>query len=169
MKNLVLFGFMGTGKTLIASMMEQRLPLRRVDMDDIIEQRQEQSISQIFAEHGEPFFRQCEHEIAAELGNASGLIISTGGGVVLNKNNILNLSKNGVCVCLDAQPDTIYERVKSETHRPLLKTDDPLGTIRSMLADRKTCYEAVPFHVVTDGKDPETICDEIEMIYSNNS
>ncbi|MDX9703408.1 MAG: shikimate kinase [Candidatus Auribacterota bacterium] len=168
MKNIVLFGFMGTGKTLIAKIMEERKGLRRVDMDDIIEQREGKTISRIFSEDGESYFRNCEQKIAVELGKKSDLIISTGGGVVLNKSNIINLSKNGVCVCLNATPETVYNRVKHETHRPLLQNGDPMTTIREMLANRKIFYDAVPFQVVTDNKTPDIICDEIEKIYSEN-
>lgn len=168
MKNLVLFGFMGTGKTLIASMMERRTGLRRVDMDTIIEQREGKTISRIFAEDGEPYFRNCEQQIAAELGKKSGLIISTGGGVVLNNKNLLNLSEKGVCICLNASAETIFDRVKYETHRPLLHTSDPLSTIRTMLSQRKPFYDMVPFQVTTDGKGPETICDEIETIFNEH-
>ncbi len=168
MKNLVLFGFMGTGKTLIANIMEERTGLKRVDMDDIIEQREGKTISRIFAEDGEPYFRNCEYEIAAELADQSDMIISTGGGVVLNKINILNLSKQGVCVCLTASAQTIFDRVKDETHRPLLQTENPMATIQNMLAQRKPFYDAVPFQVETDGKTPQAICSEIEKIYNDN-
>ena len=168
MKNLVLFGFMGTGKTLIANMMKKRLGLRRVDMDDRIEIHENKSISKIFAEDGEPYFRSCEQNIAAQLASENDLIISTGGGVVLNKENVLNLAQNGVCICLNASAETIFDRVKNETHRPLLCTENPLATIKSILVQRKPFYDAVPFQVTTDGKTPQEICDEIESIFKAN-
>lgn len=168
MKNLVLFGFMGTGKTLLSHLLAEKLDLKRIDMDDLIEQQEQTCISDIFAHKGEPYFRQCEKRVATELGEQQGLLISTGGGVVLNADNIHNLARNGVCVCLCAEPETIYERVRHEQHRPLLRTENPLQTIRDLLEKRKDCYAKVPFQVHTDGKTPEQLCSEIIQIYHNH-
>ncbi|MCD6459544.1 shikimate kinase [bacterium] len=166
MKNIVLFGFMGTGKSLIARKLRDILGLEVIDMDTLIQQREGKSISKIFAENGEPYFREIEKKTAIELAEQQGVIISTGGGVVLNEENIKNLSKNGVCVCLQAEPETIFERVKPETHRPLLQTDNPLETIKNILNKRKINYLKVPYKIVTDNKTPEQICEEILNIYN---
>ncbi|RJP61191.1 MAG: shikimate kinase [Candidatus Auribacter fodinae] len=169
MKNLVLFGFMGTGKTLISKKLSKLLPLSAVDMDALIEDKEKTSISSIFADKGEPYFRELERVMAQELSKKSGLLISTGGGVVLNPENIQNLSKTGVCVCLTASPETIYERVRRHSHRPLLNTEDPLATIKTMLSARQSRYDAVPYHVATDAKSPELICEEIIALYNKHA
>jgi len=138
-------------------------------MDDLIEEREQTSISSIFANKGEPYFRELERLIAEELSHRSGLLVSTGGGVVLNSDNIRNLSRTGVCVCLTAKPETIYERGRHHSHRPLLQTDDPLATIKTMLASRQSYYDAVPYNIETDAKSPERICEEIVTLYNDHS
>lgn len=165
MRNLVLFGFMGTGKSLIASKLQQILGLKLLDMDHLIEQRAQKSIDRIFAENGEPYFRELEKNIAEELSEKSDLIISTGGGVVLNEQNIRNLTKNGVCFCLNASPETIFNRVKNESHRPLLQTDNPLDSIKSILETRESCYAKVQFQIDTNNKNPDEICSEIVKLF----
>jgi len=169
MRNLVLFGFMGTGKSLIASKLQQILNLEILDMDHLIEQRAQKSIDRIFAENGEPYFRELEKNISTELSERRDLIISTGGGVVLNEQNIRNLTKNGVCFCLNALPETIFNRIKNETHRPLLKTDNPLGSIKSILNSRESCYAKVQFQIDTNNKNPDEICSEIVDIYKDSN
>ena len=169
MQNLVLFGFMGTGKSLISKKMARVLRLERVDMDSIIEERQKKSINDIFAEDGEPFFRELERQLTIELSQKKDLIIATGGGVVLNEENIRNFSKSGVCVRLDTSAELIFERVKIHTHRPLLQTENPLQTIKTMLASREEQYAKVPYQVVTDNKSPDEVCSEIMEIYNNHT
>jgi len=157
---------MGTGKSLIAKTLVDILDYELIDMDTLIEQREKKSISDIFAQNGESYFRELEKNIALELSEKQGVVISTGGGVVLNEENIKNLSNNGVCVCLNAEPKTIFERVKNETHRPLLQTENPLKTIKDILDKRKICYAKVPYQIVTDNKKPDEICEKILSIYN---
>jgi len=95
-KNIVLFGFMGTGKTAIARCLGDRLNCSVVEMDDLIEAREEMSISRIFTEKGERYFRQCERELVIELSREGGKIIATGGGVILNPENIEDFKKTGI-------------------------------------------------------------------------
>lgn len=168
MLNLVIFGFMGTGKTMVSKKMEKILRLPRVDMDQIIEEQEHKTITDIFAQNGESYFREVEKKVVAQLSQQKGLIIATGGGVVLNEENIRNFEKNGVCICLNAQPETIYERVRAHSHRPLLNTDNPLATIKKMLDTRRPFYDRVPYQVCTDDKNPDQICAEIMDIYNTH-
>src|SRR5512137_631528 len=100
MKNLILVGFMGSGKTAAGKLAARQLGLAFADMDDIIEQRAGSKISEIFAQKGEPYFRQIERELARELAARQGHVIATGGGIVLNPNNLRDLGQSGLVVCL---------------------------------------------------------------------
>ena len=138
---------MGTGKTVIGRAVAERLGMEYADMDDLIEELEGTSISEIFATKGEPYFRKVESEVARDVSGRSGLVIATGGGVVLNYENVRVLESTGTGICLNVSPEVIYERVKDETHRPLLDVDDPLGRIRDMLEYRKPFYARVAHQV----------------------
>ncbi len=134
---------MGTGKTIVGKEVARRLGMKFVDMDDVIEEKEGCSISEIFAQKGEQYFRKVESEVARRLSQQEGLVIATGGGVVLDAGNLDALQSSGIGVCLTASPEVIYERVKHETHRPLLMNDDPLGKIKSLLEYRAPFYARV--------------------------
>jgi len=140
MKNIVLTGFMGSGKSSVGDAIAKRLEMAVLDTDDLIEERVCMSINDIFTRYGEPHFRDVETGIVKEASKLDGHVIITGGGVVLNKVNIENLRSNGVIVYLYVSPKVAYNRVKEETHRPLLKVDDPLGKIQELMESRETFY-----------------------------
>jgi len=165
MKNIVLCGFMGTGKSLIAKKLSAILRLPVVDMDKVIEKNEGRTINQIFSENGEPFFRELEKNLVEELSGKSDLIISTGGGVVIDAQNIANFTRNSICFCLIAEPETIYNRVKHHSHRPLLNTPEPIETIKNLLEKRKPFYDKILYQIKTDNKTPEKVCEEILDIY----
>ena len=119
MKNIVLFGFMGTGKSLIGKILSQKLNYPLIEMDQEIENNEGLTISKIFEEKGESYFRSLELELSEKISNSSSKIISTGGGIILNDKNIINLSKNSLCVCLNANPSTIFNRICNDKNRPL--------------------------------------------------
>ena len=119
------------------------------------------TISEIFATKGEPYFRQVESEVAREVAGRSGLVVATGGGVVLDHENVKVLESSGTGVCLKASPEIIYSRVKDETHRPLLDVDDPLERIRSLLDYRKPFYAKVSHQI---DRDKLTIDEIVERI-----
>ena len=126
-RNIVLTGFMGTGKTTVGRLLAERLGYEFVDTDSLIEQRHG-TIAEIFRSRGEDAFRQIERELAAELGDRQGLVISTGGRLMLDPRNVASLSRNGRVFCLVATPDEILDRiVKDEAgiERPLLSVPDP--------------------------------------------
>ncbi len=150
MRNIILFGFMGTGKTAIGKALAEKLKMKFVDMDDLIEEREGTIISEIFASKGEPYFRRVESRVAEDVAGQTGLVVATGGGVVLKCENVRTLESTGTGVCLNASPEMIYERVRDESHRPLLDVEDPLKRIREMLEARKPYYARVKHQLNTD-------------------
>jgi shikimate kinase len=141
-KNIVLIGFMGSGKSTVGRELHQRLGYPWIDMDHLIEQRERKSIAAIFAESGEEGFREMETRLLEELkeSNATRRIISTGGGVIGRERNRDLLRGLGYVVWLHAPTSIILERTSKNRDRPLLHTDDPLARIESLLAERKPLY-----------------------------
>ncbi|HLJ59464.1 MAG TPA: 3-dehydroquinate synthase [bacterium] len=137
--NVVLIGFMGTGKTLVGRALATRLGRPFVDTDALIEERAGRSIPRIFAEDGEATFRRIESEIVAAVGEREGTVIATGGGVVLNPANMAHLRRNGMIVALRAEPAAILARVGGGVDRPLLGVDPEAG-VRRLLAERSPLY-----------------------------
>ena len=164
-KNIVLVGFMGTGKSATGHVVAAQLSRTFVDMDAVIEERAGKKISAIFAEEGEPHFRKLEHELALELSNQSDLVIATGGGIVLNPDNIAAFEKTGVVICLHAEPDMILHRVSKHTHRPLLQNDDKTAAIRELLAKRKPLYDAISLSIETTHQTPQETAQEVVALY----
>ena len=166
-KNIILFGFMGTGKTAIGKRLASKLGMQFIDMDDLIEEREGKSISKIFAQDGEPYFRRLESEVAREVAGRSGLVVATGGGVVLNYENVRTLESTGIGICLNVSPETIYERVRRQTHRPLLQVEDPLQRIRDMLASRREAYSRVSHQIeCTDDDFEENVRRILDLVQS---
>ncbi|MCS6771646.1 MAG: shikimate kinase [Kiritimatiellae bacterium] len=159
--NIVLVGFMGTGKTSTGRALAARLGREFVDMDAVIEERERRSIPRIFAESGEPYFRALERCLTRELAGRRNLVIAPGGGIVLNPDNIRDFAAGGWVVALRASPEMILQRVGQDTSRPLLQTDDKLGRIRELLLKRRPLYDAIPIQIDTDGKTPEAVANEI--------
>ncbi|MEK9148903.1 MAG: shikimate kinase, partial [Candidatus Desantisbacteria bacterium] len=119
-KNIVLIGFMGSGKTSVGKALFKKLNIPYVDSDEVIEAEEKRPISQIFEEDGESYFRDKEIEAIENLSERRGWIISTGGGVVLNPENIFNLKRNGLIFYLKTIPSVIYNRIKDDSTRPLV-------------------------------------------------
>ncbi len=141
-RNIVLIGFMGTGKTEVGMRLAERLKYRFVDTDRWIEERMGRTISEIFGTEGEAFFREVESGIVAEAAALTGVVISTGGGVVSRPENLRRLKAAGFLVCLRAEPETILQRISGETHRPLLQVPDPLQEIKRLLIIREEGYSS---------------------------
>jgi shikimate kinase len=148
-KNIILFGFMGTGKSAIARRLGDRLDCPVVEMDDLIEEREGMSISSIFAEKGEEYFRRCERDLVMELSREGGKVIATGGGVVLNPDNIRDFENAGIVLCLTARPEVILSRVENETYRPLLEVENRLAKIEELLATRRIFYDRIESRIDT--------------------
>ena len=164
-RNIILVGFMGTGKTVTGRVLAERTGLELVDMDSIIEERAGRPISEIFATDGEAGFRKLERALAHELSQRQGLVISTGGGIVLNPDNLADFEKTGLVVCLTASPETIFQRLENDTTRPLL-SGDKKGQISGILATRKPLYDAIEHQIDGDRLDPEGRAEAILALYT---
>lgn len=170
MKNLVLVGFMGSGKTAAGRLVAPRLGLKFVDMDDLIEQRQGRTIARIFSEQGEPFFRQLERDLVRELAAQQDLCIATGGGVVLDPGNLRAFERSGIVVCCWVDADTAYQRTKTARHRPLLETDtDRRARVAALLAQRAPLYRAIALQVDSSALTVEQQADALERLYRQRS
>jgi len=167
-RNVVLFGFMGTGKTVVGKEIARRLDMEFVDMDDVIEEKEGRTISEIFAEKGEKHFRKIESEVVITLSGKEALIIAAGGGVVLNPVNVDALQRSGTGICLTASPEIIYERVKNQSHRPLLMTEDPLERIRSLLEYRTPFYARVEYLIDTSDIPVEGVVEKVLNIINRD-
>ena len=151
MKNIVLIGFMGTGKTTIATQLANKLGMRYVSTDSLIENREKRTINEIFTKEGEDYFRNVESDAVREVSGMDGLVIDAGGGVVIREENLAKLKSTGIVICLTADEETIIKRTKKYKHRPLLNVEDPKLKIRALLAKRAPLY-AKADHCIDTGK-----------------
>ncbi|WP_420643379.1 shikimate kinase [Candidatus Leptofilum sp.] len=158
--NIILTGFMGTGKTTVGKLLARRLQRPFTDTDALIVERDGRSIADIFAQDGEAAFRTWERTIALELAQQQGLIIATGGRLMLDDVNAEALAASGHVFCLTAVPDTILARVKDDEKRPLLNVPNPAEQIAQLLAMRREGYGSFP-QISTDGKTAVQVADEI--------
>ncbi len=140
-RNIALIGFMGTGKSSVGRLLADLLHFNFVDTDGLIEARAGRAISAIFANEGEAAFRKLEREVVAELSTRKRTVIATGGGVGADEANLASLREHALVVCLWASPEHIWERIRGQSHRPLLKEGDPLAKIRELLAAREAAYK----------------------------
>ncbi len=148
--NLALIGFMGTGKSSVARMVAETLHFTFLDTDHVIEARAGKAIKDIFAQDGEPAFRDWEKRIVEELVRRDKTVVSTGGGLPINPANLASLKTHALVVCLWATPETIAARVRGHEHRPLLNEPDPLAKIRELLAVRAPFYRQADVLVNTE-------------------
>ncbi len=160
-KNIVLVGLMGSGKTAVGKLLAKKLGYEFLDTDALIVKQEGKSILAIFSEDGEEKFRELEAKTVRELSGLTEHVISTGGGIVINSNNVANLKKDGRVIWLMASPETILQRVGSQSHRPLLNIDDPLEKIKILLMEREAFYAEADFSIDTDGLEVEEIADII--------
>lgn len=137
-ENIALIGFMGSGKTTVGRFLAKQLDMKFVDVDKVISAREKKSISDIFQEKGEQYFRQKERELTLEEASKNNAVISTGGGVIIDNENIKNLKKTCFMVYLDADLDCVYERVKDSKHRPLLQNIPNLKEHLELLMEKRS-------------------------------
>ena len=141
MVNIALIGFMGTGKTSVGRLVAEQLHFDFLDTDEMIQTATGKTINDIFARDGEAAFRELEEKVVEELAHRKRLVISTGGGLPTNPGNLASLKTHALVVCLWASPEKIWERVKNQTHRPLLHDPDPQKKICALLAAREQFYK----------------------------
>ncbi len=164
MKNIVLIGFMGTGKTTIAKALALETGMKYVSTDALIEEREEKPISDIFKYEGEAHFREVERDVVNEVSKSFNQVIDAGGGVVLNEENILNLKQTGIVFCLWASPEEVLGRTKKYTHRPLLNVKDPLAKIKELLEYRRPFYEKADHKIDTEDGNIDEIVKKIKRM-----
>jgi 3-dehydroquinate synthase len=158
-RNIVITGFMGTGKTEVGRLLAARLKREFVDMDHVLADRAGLAIAEIFERYGEPDFRARESSLCRELAARRGLVIATGGGALVSPENRAAFA-NADIVCLDASVNEILHRLNGQTGRPLL-AGDPRARIESLLAARHAAYAEIPWHIDTDGRTPDEAASEI--------
>ena len=156
---------MGAGKTTVGIELAKKLSYKLIDTDQSIENDQSRKIKNIFSEDGEPFFRNLETLKLKELINEENAIISTGGGIVLM--DVYRLILNDLfTIYLKADFENIFNRIKQDTSRPLLLTDDPYNTAKDIFKSRQSIYESFKVHVCTDNMSPQQVVDEIINLYN---
>ena len=167
-ENIVLIGMSGSGKTAVGKFLSKKLNMKLMDTDDIIVLNSKNTIPYIFSEYGEKYFRGLEEKVIKDISLKTGLIISTGGGVVLNKKNVHLLKKKGILFFLEATIDTIVKNIESsfQTHRPLLENNKGLeDRIRNIYKKREELYISSGDYIVkVDNKSVEEIGEEIIYI-----
>ena len=153
--NIALVGFMGVGKSTVGQILAEMLGFEFIDTDRVIETREGRRISDIFAQEGESHFRALETQLIQEFETHQGVILSTGGGLVVRPENLASLRSHCLVVCLWASPAVIYERVRYQGHRPLLQTPDPQARIAELLNQRKPAYQQADILVGVDFRSPQ--------------
>ena len=160
--NIILIGFMGTGKTSVSSKLSKMLNIKKIDTDELIELQENMTIDKIFSNYGENYFRKCETKALMQLSDEKNIVISCGGGIVLKDENIEIMKKQGKVVLLTATPEVIYDRVKNSNTRPILNENMSIEYIANLIENRKDKYlKAADIIVDTDNKSLEEICEEI--------
>jgi len=164
MDNIYLLGFMGTGKSSAGEVLAQRLKLDFIDLDALIEDKEKETIVDIFKKKGEEYFRKLETQTLGEVAKRGGLVVACGGGIVLKEENIKIMEKSGIPICLEASAEVIYARTRDETFRPLLNVPDPLARIKELLRQRKPFYDKIKLRLDTTGLTIEETAIKIEGI-----
>jgi shikimate kinase len=160
--HIFLIGFMGSGKTSTTQELSRMLGVKAFDTDLLVEEHAGMEIPKIFATQGEEVFRSMETEVLQKLQSSSPGVVSCGGGVVLRPENVRLMKQQGRILLLQAAPETIYERVKDSTNRPLLNGHMDVEYIRGLMAERETAYrEAADLVVDTDGLSPRAVAEQI--------
>lgn len=163
MDNLVLTGFMGTGKSTVGPLVADALRMPLVDTDTLIVQRAGISIPEIFARDGEAAFRQLERAVILELISECGRIIATGGGALINPQTRADVLRNNLVICLTAEPDVLRARLSGDSGRPLASQWE------QVLAQRLPIYRSFSFCVDTSHHTPQQVAEEVAAIWRKQS
>lgn len=159
--NLLLVGFMASGKTAIGRRLARRLGYGFVDTDRWIEQEVGCTIAQLFESDGEPYFRRLETELASHFHKLKNHIVSTGGGILTTEGNLELLRRAGLVIFLNADLEEILERLERDTHRPKLKEGELRETVTRLLAERRPVYSQAELALDTKGKSANRVAGEI--------
>jgi len=169
--NIVLIGYRGTGKTAVGRQLAEKLGWLLLRLDNLIEQRAGSSIPEIVKNFGWDYFRDLESQVVEEAGKQDNCVIDTGGGVILRQQNVNHLKRNGLLFWLQADPDTIIERIKDEASRPSLTQGKTfIEEVREVLEQRLPLYQTASDHALaTDTKTIDAVADQILEIYHKTS
>lgn len=161
-ENIILIGFMGSGKTSIGKRLSMKLKREFIDMDDFIEKKEGMTINEIFATKGEAYFRNLEAEICSRYSKAKGKIIATGGGVIKNPENMKNLKAGGVVYYLKSSAEKIADNLKNDNSRPLLNVQDKKAKIMELMAEREELYLTYADRILdVSDSNPDNSCNKI--------
>ncbi|MDD5617827.1 MAG: shikimate kinase [Candidatus Omnitrophica bacterium] len=164
MKNIYIVGFMGTGKTSVGKELARRLERDFSDLDDLIEEKEKMVIAEIFKQKGEPYFRKIEKEAVKKVSSKEDLVVSCGGGAVVDAENLVILKKSGIVICLKADADTIIKRTKASLKRPLLNVENPRERIEKLLKEREPFYSQSDYVIDTTDINIKQAVDKIIKI-----
>ncbi len=160
--SIYLIGFMGAGKTTVSRSLRGLLGIDEIDIDEMIVSETGMPVAEIFERYGEEYFREKETEAVRRIAEGDPVIVSCGGGCVLREENVSLLKRSGTTVLLTAEPETIYERVKDGTERPILNGHMDVDYIAGLMEQRREAYEAACDIILpTDGRTPEDIAGDI--------
>jgi shikimate kinase len=164
--NVVLIGFMGSGKSRVGHALAKKWGWNHLDTDEMIAKDVGLSVPDIIRKRGEPAFREVERKAVQLVSMLDKTVISTGGGVPVDPTNRAALEQNGVLVWLKVSSATVLERVGSAKNRPLIDPENPLASIEKRLAEREPVYALARHTVTTDGRTLESVVDEISRLVS---
>ena len=160
-QNLALIGFMGTGKSSVGRLAADSMHFTFLDTDQVIVARAGKSVDEIFQQDGEPAFREWERKIVEELAYRKRTVIATGGGLPANEANLASLKAHALVICLWASPETIWDRVRGHTHRPLLNGPEPLVKLQQLLSVREPYYRQADVLVNTEQRSVREIAVQV--------
>lgn len=164
-RNVILTGFMGSGKSTVGGLVAAALHRNFIDMDTLIEQREGRTINRIFVEEGEAYFRQLEAALCRELAQQQGLVIATGGGALVLEQNLRVMGQSGLVICLDCEPAILWQRIGRSDNRPMLADRDEgrFTRLATLLEQRRPAYNRIKHHLDVTNLSPEEaarrVCD----------
>lgn len=161
MKNIILCGFMGCGKTTVGENLKKKSGMNLIDTDAYIEETEGMTISKIFEKYGESYFRDLEYKACKELSKRSGIIISTGGGALTFQRNVDVLKENGTIVLIDVPLEVLKERLKNDTTRPLLQRPDKDEAMKELYKKRMPLYKSASDVVINGDNSPLKVASDI--------
>jgi shikimate kinase len=159
--NIALIGFMGTGKTSVGRLVAEQLRFEYLDTDEMIQAQTGRSVNDIFKTDGEPAFRALEQMVVEELASRAKTVIATGGGLPVNPKNLTSLKTHALVVSLWSSPEKIWERVRHQSHRPLLHNENPQAKIHELLAAREPFYKQADVLLNTDLRSVREVAQQV--------
>lgn len=156
--NIILVGYRGTGKTTVGKELAEQVGYHFIDTDEEVVRESGKTIPEIFAEYGEPRFREMESKALRDITYRDRSVISTGGGIILSADNRRHIMNNGFCVYLTASPFVIYQRIHRDSNRPSLTGKSPMDEIVELLNKRHAFYEEVAAITIDTGNTPLAEC-----------